>query len=145
MVITFLIPILLIASGYSVGAVVTLMLIKFSVYFWAFLFAVAAWVDNYLLAAWSGVVGGDLSRWILVSSNGGKMDMAVSALNFITRWMHILLPIIFTSLMGAVGAKAGGFDGTLTGPGAREAGNAAESAPKDANRVVGSAGKVGGK
>ncbi|MDO3387982.1 conjugal transfer protein TraG N-terminal domain-containing protein [Gilvimarinus sp. SDUM040013] len=145
MVITFLIPILLIASGYSVGAVVTLMLIKFSVYFWAFLFAVAAWIDNYLLSAWSGVVGGDLSRWILVSSNGGKMDMAVSALNFITRWIHILLPIIFTSLMGAVGAKAGGFDGALTGPGAREAGNAAESAPKDANRVVGSAGKIGGK
>ncbi|WP_049722437.1 conjugal transfer protein TraG N-terminal domain-containing protein [Gilvimarinus polysaccharolyticus] len=142
MVITFLIPIMLIASGYSLGAVVTIMLVKFSVYFWIFLFAVAAWLDNYLLSAWSGVSGGDLGGWIIFNSRysqGENMDIAVSALNFITRWMHILLPILFTSLLTTVGVKAGGLSNdALSGPGLREAGEAGKSAPRDA-------GKFGGK
>lgn len=149
MVITFLIPILLIASGYSLGAVITIMLVKFSVYFWIFLFAVATWLDNYLLAAWSGTMGADLSAWIIFNANGGDKDLAVSALNFITRWMHILLPVIFTSLMGAVGIKAGDSASSLSGPGAREAGSAASSAPSGTQKIIGggiSAGKaIGGK
>jgi len=143
MVITFLIPIMLIASGYSVGAVITIMLIKFSVYFWIFLFAVASWLDNYLLSAWSGVVGGDLSRWTVLWYNGGDMNMAVSALNFITRWLHILLPIMFTSLMGSVGVKAGDGASSLTGQGMNNAGGAASAVPGLSKSVGGGAAKAG--
>lgn len=140
MVITFLIPILLVASGYGIQAVVTMMLVKFSIYFWAFLFAVASWLDNYLLAAWSGVTGGDLSGWILFNSrysHGENMDLAVSALNFITRWMHILLPLLFTSLLATIGVRAGGLDSSsLKGPGMNEAGDAGKNAPKDAGKFT---------
>ena len=141
MVITFLIPIMLIASGYSVGAVVTIMLVKFSVYFWTFLFAIASWLDNYLLTAWGGVVGGDLSKSIVLFTDGGEMNMAVSALNFITRWLHILLPVMFTSLMGAVGVQGGSLAKSTISEGSASAGHAAGAVPGIGKGAVGAVGK----
>src|SRR5690606_11179134 len=44
-------PLLLVLSGYRLDVLVTLLAVKFSVFFWTCLFAVAVWMDNFFLAA----------------------------------------------------------------------------------------------
>src|SRR5690625_5526412 len=46
MAITLSTPILLVVSGYSLKPLVTLLLVKFSVIFWGFLFALATWLED---------------------------------------------------------------------------------------------------
>ncbi len=69
------------------------------------------------------------------------MNMAVSALNFITRWLHILLPVMFTSLMGAVGIQGAGLAKTAIADGSTSAGSSAAAVPGIGKNAVGAVGK----
>ena len=121
MVITLAMPILFFFSGFRIGPVVTLMLIKFSVIFWAFLFALATWLDNYLLEALSSAGGGSTSGFLMSAAKGEAMDPAVKIVGFVTRMLYYGLPFAFTTMMAWVGVKAGGVAGDIN------SGNAASS------------------
>jgi len=120
MVITLAMPILFFFSGFRIGPVVTLMLIKFSVIFWGFLFALATWLDNYLLEALTSV-GGDTTGFLLSAAKGEAMDPAVKVIGFVTRMLYYGLPLAFTTMMTWVGIKTGGFAGNITSGGAEQA------------------------
>ena len=93
MVITLSTPILLVVSGYSLKPLVTLLLVKFSVIFWGFLFALATWLDNYLVWSLQWSSGGFGGAFSLHSQDN---DVTQQANKYATRALFIVLPVTFS-------------------------------------------------
>lgn len=135
MVIAISTPFLLLVSGYSLRAVTTLALVKFSIMFWTFWFALAAWLDNFLLNAVAGGSTTDANNWMgFINGIASQDGVAVETLRWISRAMYILLPVVFTYLLTMVGLKANDIGGFATGRGA-----GADGAAGAASRGTGNA------
>lgn len=115
MLFIIILPILLFLSMYSLETLLTLTIALFSLIFWTFLFALAYWLDNFLLGALDS--SGSNANTMLGILDGGSFSFnsegirghsqALDIINWITRFMYIFLPVLFTSFMGLVGKGAG--------------------------------------
>lgn len=99
-------PILLTLGSFNLGNLVALSILQFSIIFWAFLFAFAAWLDNFLLD--SLLSFGDDGRTVV----GYVMPDAVHnpdamAISWVVRMCYYLLPLLFTYFLGVIGVNAG--------------------------------------
>ena len=111
-----ILPILLFLSMYSLETLLTLTITLFSLIFWTFLFALAYWLDNFLLGALDS--SGSNANTMFGLLDGGSIafssqgfrghSQALDIINWITRFMYIFLPILFTSFMGVVVGRAAG-------------------------------------
>lgn len=112
MLLTLTLPILSVIAFYRLDIVCSLLLLKFSVIFWGFLFHLAFWLDNFLL---DGLMDHTNSRSSLASFGAfmSGFDPTVDIINYITQSLYVLLPIVFSSLMGVVGYGAGGSIGAM--------------------------------
>ncbi len=106
MLITLTLPILAVVSLYRLEVVFALLMLKFSVIFWGFLFQLAFWLDNFLL---EGLLDHSTSSGFIGSlgSLASDYDPSVNLVNYITRIMYIALPIVFSSLMTIAGYATG--------------------------------------
>lgn len=133
MAITLSTPILLVVSGYSLKPLVTLLLVKFSVIFWGFLFALATWLDNYLLFALQWTPDNVNYRSFLgINNNSGSYSMTVQAIEYVTRALFIVLPVTFSWLMMTVGLNVGEAAGTIQSAGSGAAAGANPAAAANA-------------
>lgn len=126
LMLTMMIPLIMLFSQFNLGTAVTLTVVHFSVVFWSFLFELAKWLDNFLLNAVldKGTPDGALSSVGYLLAYGGSTD--VMAISYITMAAYVVLPIIFTSLMGLAGSKLAlnlANIETLTGGVSQKAGN----------------------
>ncbi len=98
-------PLIMLFSQFNLATALTLAVVHFSVVFWSFLFELAKWLDNFLLKAVldKGTPNGATSSLSYVISYGGGTDVLV--INYITMAAYVVLPIIFTALMGVAGSK----------------------------------------
>jgi hypothetical protein len=118
-----MLPILMVLSMYSLETLLTLTITLFSLIFWTFLFALAYWLDNFLLGALDS--GGSHANTMLGLFDGGSAavslegyrghSQALDIINWITRFMYIFLPILFTAFMGLVTKGAVGGIGNMVG------------------------------
>lgn len=99
-------PLLMTIGTFSLGNLVSLSILQFSIIFWGFLFAFAAWLDNFLLDSLLsfGDDGRTLVGYVLPDSVHNPDAMAIS---WVVRMCYYLLPLMFTIFLGAVGVKAG--------------------------------------
>lgn len=106
MLITLTLPILAVVSLYRLEVVFALLMLKFSVIFWGFLFQLAFWLDNFLL---EGLLDHSNADGFIGSLGSfvGDYDPTVNLINYITRMMYILLPVAFSSLMTLAGYRSG--------------------------------------
>ncbi|MGM8228956.1 conjugal transfer protein TraG N-terminal domain-containing protein [Cellvibrio sp. ARAG 10.3] len=104
---TVVTPLLLVLSGYRLDVLVTLLAVKFSVFFWSFLFAIAVWMDNFFLAAvtqWGDHSDPTTILGVRFSNDTG-MDVTVEAIRYVIRSLFFVLPLLFTMLVGMAGVK----------------------------------------
>ncbi len=102
MMIVIILPMTLVFSEYSLKTVFLMTFVQFGVIFWSFLFALAYWLDNNLAA---GLAQNDDA---FMGLPWDKEDgLPYSILSYITAMFHILLPVIFTVIMGWAGASVG--------------------------------------
>jgi hypothetical protein len=100
MLFVIVLPLLMFLSLYDVATLVTLTVVQFSIMFWSFLFALALWMNNFLLSALFD------GRW-LDMLNTGDQPMEMMLTLWIIRFMYVILPIIFSALLGVVGNNLG--------------------------------------
>ena len=137
MLITLTLPILFVVALYRLEIVFALLMLKFSVIFWGFLFQLAFWLDNFLLeglldhSTTSGFIGS-------LGSLVGDYDPTVNLINYITRMMYIVLPVVFSSLMSIAGYRAGtGIDNAIQNNSQAAAGGAKNTANTAQSKVTG--------
>jgi len=106
MLITLTLPILAVVALYRLEVIFALLMLKFSVIFWGFLFQLAFWLDNFLL---EGLLDQSNADGFIGSLGSfvGDYDPTVNLINYITRMMYILLPVAFSSLMTIAGYRTG--------------------------------------
>ncbi len=124
MLVTLTLPILAVVSLYRLEVIFALLMLKFSVIFWGFLFQLAFWLDNFLLDALLDNTSstGFVSSFAL-GSLAGDYDPTVNLINYITRMMYVLLPLIFSSLMAMAGYNVGkGINDSVQSQGSAAAG-----------------------
>jgi TraG-like protein, N-terminal region. len=112
---TVVTPLLLVLSGYRLDVLVTLLAVKFSVFFWTFLFAVAVWMDNFFLTAvtqWGDHSDPTTLLGVRFSNDPG-LDITVEAIRYVIRSLFLVLPLLFTMLVGMAGINGGRLANTL--------------------------------
>lgn len=98
MMFTLLLPLLMMFSLYNIGKLIQLTLVHFSIVFWSFLFALASWLDNFLLA---GIFSA--TDHSTLSMDNMQDSTTKLVIGYITMFLYIALPVLFTSMMGVVG------------------------------------------
>lgn len=106
MIFIIVLPFLLTLGSFNLGNLIALSILQFSIIFWSFLFAFAAWLDNFLLD--SLLSFGDDGRTVV----GYVMPDAVHnpdamAISWVVRMCYWLLPLLFTYFLGTIGIQAG--------------------------------------
>ena len=106
MIFIVVLPILLTLGSFNLGNLVTLSILQFSIIFWSFLFAFAAWLDNFLLDSLLsfGDDGRTVVGYVFPDATHNPDAMAIS---WVVRMCYYLLPLLFTYFMGAIGLSAG--------------------------------------
>lgn len=100
MMFVVVLPLLMFLSLYDIGTLVTLTVVQFSVVFWSFLFALALWLNNFLLSALFG------DHWLDILNTGDQpMEMMVTM--WIVKFTYVVLPLIFSALLGIAGRNLG--------------------------------------
>ena len=96
------IPLIIVFSGYSIKAIVTLTFVQFSFFFLSFWWELAKWLDTWLLTT---LYSSDThSRWNFI----GIMNFADDRiLSIVVNSMYILLPTLWIAMLGWAGLKAG--------------------------------------
>src|SRR5690606_2472692 len=101
-------PLFLAIGSFSLKNMIALTLLQFSIIFWAFLFALAAWLDNFLLSGlWSGA---DTNANMLMDTlmpNTSGVGTQILAISWVTWMLYTLAPLVFTYCLGVVGVRAG--------------------------------------
>lgn len=100
MMFVIVLPLLLLFSLYELGTLVSLTVVQFSIIFWSFLFALALWLNNFLM---SSLMDG---KWIDMVNTGDQPMEAMVTL-WIVRFTYLLLPLLFSTLLGVVGNNLG--------------------------------------
>lgn len=113
MMFVIVLPLLMLFSLYELGTLVSLTIVQFSIIFWSFLFSLALWLNNFLM---SSLMDG---RWIDMVNTGDQPIEAMVIL-WIVRFTYLLLPLVFSALLGVVGRNLGlgieqGMDGLMYG------------------------------
>ena len=81
-------------------------ILQFSIVFWSFLSAFAAWLDNFLLD--SLLDFGDDERTVIGYVMPGVVhNPDATAIRWVVRMCYYLLPLLFTIFFGAVGQRTG--------------------------------------
>jgi hypothetical protein len=107
MVITLSLPILSVIALYRLDVIFALLMLKFSVIFWSFLFQLAFWLDNFLL---EGLLDHSNAEGFLTgifTLSIGDYAPVVNIIDYITRTLYIVLPGVFSMLMTIAGYKGG--------------------------------------
>jgi len=100
MLFVIVLPLLMFFSLYDIGTLVTLTVVQFSVMFWTFLFALAGWLNNFLLSALF------TENWTsILTSSDQPLEMLVTV--WVVKFMYVVLPVIFSIMMGLVGSNLG--------------------------------------
>ena len=126
LVFTVGLPIFLSLGSYSLSTLMSLSILQFSIIFWGFLFALASWLDNFMLSGlWSGADknASVLIDTVLPSSNG--LGTQLLAITWVTWAVYTLAPLVFTYCLGVVGMRAGAAVAQAINDGGNMAGNAA--------------------
>lgn len=109
MMFTLLLPLLMAISLFDLGTLMRLTVLHFSLVFWSFLFALAAWIDNFLLDALLSTAKNNISGTMI-----GYMDFRVGdatfnqsteamVINWVSMFGYVALPILFSLFMNVVG------------------------------------------
>jgi hypothetical protein len=128
-------PLLSVASLYDVGKTLTLSVLMFTLIFWGYLFELAHYLDNFLLASLTEdiVAYSPTNPVNMLINNPGmpglKMaqddDLSLKIISWITRSAYVLLPAVFSWLLFVVGMKFGDFANSITSIGGGPAKSAA--------------------
>jgi hypothetical protein len=136
MIFIVVLPILLTLGSFSLGNLVTLSILQFSIIFWSFLFAFAAWLDNFLLDSLLsfGDDGRTVVGYVFPDAIHNPDAMAIS---WVVRMCYWLLPLLFTYFLGAIGHQAGtGITSALNKGGIGAAGQSSGLASKWQNNAI---------
>ena len=143
-------PFALVASRYSLSFLVIGAVAIFTINFWPVLWHMATWVDDNLMVAMYPSVspqGGDESPLadLLLIRRGliGTAGMTqITLLNMVTAGLFLLLPTIFTAVMGWAGIRAAGAIGVVMNNATNnQAVQGAASGPSRAASGVGTGGR----
>ncbi len=101
-------PLLMTMGSYSLKTLLALTLLQFSIIFWGFLFALASWLDNFLLSGlWSGADKNVNMLMDTIMPNTSGVGTQILAITWVTFMLYTLAPLAFTYFLGVVGIKAG--------------------------------------
>lgn len=107
MVFILVLPLLMAFSLFDLGTLLRLTLVQFSIVFWTFLFALAAWIDNFLLNALVLTAKNSVEFSGSASYRIGNavIDQGTEAtvIDWITMFGYVALPILFSMFMNLVG------------------------------------------
>ena len=103
---TVFLPLMLILGTFSLGYLLALTIMQFTLIFWGFLFALAAWLDNFLLSGLFsyGDDGRTMLGMILPDAIHNPDTMAMS---WVVRMCYFILPLAFSFFLGVIGHAAG--------------------------------------
>ncbi|MGH8644485.1 MAG: conjugal transfer protein TraG N-terminal domain-containing protein [Gammaproteobacteria bacterium] len=104
-----LLPFALLAARYNLQGLLLLSVAIFTVKFWTYLWHLAKWLEtNLIVALYPDGLSFFEATWEWVGTNLLATDHAIKRLilNFALGLMYIVLPMIFSFLMGAVGVGA---------------------------------------
>ncbi|MGH8655291.1 MAG: conjugal transfer protein TraG N-terminal domain-containing protein, partial [Gammaproteobacteria bacterium] len=104
-----LLPFALLAARYNLQGLLLLSVAIFTVKFWTYLWHVAKWLEtNLIVALYPDGLSFFEATWEWVGTNLLASDHAIKRLilNFALGLMYIVLPMIFSFLMGAAGVGA---------------------------------------
>jgi hypothetical protein len=100
MMFVILLPLLMLLSLYDLGTLVTLTVVQLSVMLWSFLFALAYWLNNFLLSALYG------NHWTeMLTTPDVPLEMLV--ITWIIKFTYVGLPVLCSVLFGLVGNNLG--------------------------------------
>ncbi len=121
MMFVIVLPLLMLLSLYDIGTLVSLTVVQFSVMFWSFLFALAYWLNNFML---STMMTDDLTDFAVAT----ETPLKIIILTWIVKFSYLLLPLIFSALLSVVGnnlglSLAGRMEGMMHGVGKNAANN----------------------
>lgn len=108
MVMVVLLPFLLVVSQYRVSIVLTLSVIMFGLHFLSFIWAVAFWADNNLMAAMMS--NGGASGIFAVASS----PVQAFSVEWMSRFFYIYFPMLFMIMMGWAGIQFGALANTMS-------------------------------
>ncbi len=130
-------PLLLAMGSFSLKTMMALTLLQFSIIFWAFLFALAAWLDNFLLSGlWSGADKNANMLMDTLMPNTSGVGTQILAISWVTWMLYTLAPLAFTYSMGVIGVRAGERITQIMGDSSSAAGGAAGGGVELAKKVV---------
>lgn len=110
------IPLVIVFSGYSIKAIVTLTFVQFSFFFLSFWWELAKWLDTWLLTTLYG--SETHSRWNFI----GIMNFADDQiLSIVVNSMYLLLPTLWIAMLGWAGLKAGQGLNSIVSSGVKDA------------------------
>ncbi|MBF0786143.1 hypothetical protein E4T80_11800 [Muribacter muris] len=115
-------PIIIVFSGYSVKAMMTMTFGWFAVFFLSFWWEIAFWLDMSLYETLFGFVS-DKSQLVKIDNLGEFLTETGGAtqeylLNILTNVMYLLLPGLWVTFLGWTGIKAGlGLDNAVNSGG----------------------------
>lgn len=149
MMFVMFLPLLMSFMLFDLAKVASVSVILFSVIFWGYIFELAEYIDNYLLSSIiSGFRDTDLNDNGLtgITTIGKSMstddELALDVLKWISRMCYVLLPVVFTGLVGMVGFRfAGSIEGAISGMGRSSASAASSGASQVQGAAMGAARK----
>lgn len=108
LILTVGLPLLMTIGSYSLQTLIALSLLQFSIIFWGFLFALASWLDNFLLSGlWSGADKNANMLMDTIMPNTSGIGTQILAITWVTWSLYTLAPLAFTYFLGVVGLRAG--------------------------------------
>lgn len=108
LIFTIGLPLLMTMGSFSLKTLFALTLLQFSIIFWGFLFALASWLDNFLLSGlWSGADKNANMLMDTLMPNTSGVGTQILAIMWVTFMLYTLAPLAFTYFLGVVGVSAG--------------------------------------
>ena len=104
-----LLPFMLVISEYKIATVLTLSVIMFALHFFSFIWGIAFWADNNLTAAL--LTGNGIAGALSAATN----PIQLTILLWVQRFFYIVFPMIFLTMMGWVGFRAGQLGNIMSG------------------------------
>jgi len=118
MIMIIVLPFLMIFSQYRLSTLMTLSIIYFGLHFLSFLWGVAFWMDNHLMALMT-----EGSRFGVFEPVANPVQSGI--ILWVSRFLYIIFPIMFVSGLtwigiraGSIGAEMTSFGGSIAKPGA---------------------------
>ncbi|WP_460030089.1 conjugal transfer protein TraG N-terminal domain-containing protein [Mannheimia haemolytica] len=133
-------PIIIVFSGYSIKAMMTVTFSWFAVFFLSFWWEIAFWLDTSLYETLYGFVS-DKAQLLKIDNAGEFLTETGGTgqeylLNIITNVMYLVLPGLWVAFLGWAGLKAGaGIDKSITDSGTTAQSNTQTGQDKVTNKT----------